>query len=963
MPTKKILLRGISRTPSDRMSADGGLAESIGFENDMQELAVNVPATDVTRDIVGNDVSLDNANLEDVEVVYIHKTNDYTNYIAKNNTGIGLLDSVSPYFHAFYTFESGETFKEIKSVGNTLIVLIADTEGKTKRVEYILFKDNEYVPLGDELPEPKITIKPIKKPDETTEVRGHTVVTFAYKRNVEYEYSEPNDGQSGNGFYALHLKITEDEWVALSETSPTKMAYATIRNGIRAKITENVRFNLRYDLLSFPVLLRYALRLYDGSYARHSAPIFIDPKYQREKNPLDHLNYHFESDSDTRSTRTLSEDGFLEPYYLEITYDREINDELDKWSDIIQSVDLFATPDLEQFVLDMDWVNGLYYTRNHGELEPHYPDDDDHTLSIFNLKTLTDEKRLENILKSSNFYLLKAFDWKELANNLTGELELTDYDVLFGPDLVTKKMLTDDNGTNNKLLPNHLIVYNERLIAVGASIKLYNGPYFLPSISPVQNNYGCRVLYRIRTSAGTVNVLKKHPDYMPGPFLFYPDVRCYEAVIYSYENHMTPTLKYGIKTVTVPLIEHPYLNGSYFFKGYEQGTQQDCYDGDWYSYYDHGGDLYDTIEELWAAVDNIAGVEEDKSNILYQTDTFNLFLFPIQQSFIGSLVDVAVVTKALSTGQFGYSTLYAFTDNGLWSLQTNADGSLGKVDVISQDVALPGTVCQLDQAVVFTTKKGVMLLTGSDLRCISDKMHGRHYKLDAAVHSLLAGVGSEFKQDWGDLADMAYEDLPFMDYMQEARTAYDYVGRRLLFFSVADNPQPYIYTYMIETDSWHKVVMPERHVFKRVLNSYPDTYIAMDRIVSPEIEHVPSATRYARMFSFSNARSQSDTTRYKGLIVTRPMDLDEDDVRKVMNRLFIRGSYPKTFLKSAQVEDRPVKMVLMGSADGQTWQMLRSFRGGSYKLFRLVLLCQLTQAERISYVEAEYESRYTNRLR
>ena len=978
MPTKKILLRGISRTPSDRMSADGGLAESIGFENNMQELAVNVPATDVTRDIVGNDVSLDDANLENVEVVYIHKTNDYTNYIAKNDDGVGWLnssiDSDDSYFHLFYEFEEGETLKEIKSVGNTLILLTADSQsGKTRRMEYVLFKDGEYADLGDELPEPKITIKPVKKDDETTTVNGSTSVTTAYRRNVEFEYSEPNDHQSDNGFLALHYKIAPENWMILSEDSPAKMAYATIRDGIRAKINENVRFNLMHDLLSFPVFLRYALRLYDGSYARHSAPIFIDPKFQVEADPLEHLNYHYESDNDTRSTRTLSEDGFLEPYYLEITYEREQDDGLDRWSDIIQSVDLFATPDLEQFVLDMDWVDGLYYTRASGaEPVPHYPDDNDHTLSIFHLKTLTDEKRLDNILHSSNFYRIKAYDWKGIVNNQTGELELTGYEELFGADLVTKKMLDDDNGTNNRLLPNHLVVYNERVIAVGAKVKLYDGPFMIASVREDTNTYGCRILYRIRTSGGPVNVLRKYPESLPGPFLFYPDARCYEAVIYSYEIIRpvgSAVDKYGIKTVTVSMTEHPYLNGAYFFKGYGQGSGGDCYNNDWYSYYSHGGEAYNTIEELWAAVDVLTGAEEDRSNILYQTETFNMFLFPIQQSFQGSLIDVATITKALSTGQFGYSSLYVFTGNGLWAIQTNADGSLGKVDAVSQDVALAGTVCQLDQAVVFTTKKGVMLLTGSDLRCISDRMHGRHYKLDDSIYNLL---GTFFAADWGELADMAHEDLPFMDYMQTARTAYDYVGRRLLFFDNSAGRTGgrcrYIYTYMLETDTWHKAVMPAGYEFKRVLNSYPDTFIAMDKVVvapgDPEAEPPTEDTenRYAAMLCFSNARSQNDTARYKGLIVTRPMDMEEDDVRKVLNRLFVRGDYPKTF-RSGQTDDRPVKMVLLGSADGQSWQMLRSFRGGSYKLFRLVLLCKLTQAERISYVEAEYESRYTGRLR
>ncbi|MBR5159686.1 MAG: hypothetical protein IKW84_08930 [Bacteroidaceae bacterium] len=385
--------------------------------------------------------------------------------------------------------------------------------------------------------------------------------------------------------------------------------------------------------------------------------------------------------------------------------------------------------------------------------------------------------------------------------------------------------------------------------------------------------------------------------------------------------------------------EHPYLNGAYCLTNFDNGTL-----------IGHGNEVQSPTDTL----DDI----EYRGNVLFQFEFQNLFTPALEQSFpFGELVDIAVVTKALSTGQFGYSSLYIFTTEGLWAISVNNDGSLGKPDAVSQDVALPGTACQLEQAVVFTTKKGVMLLTGSDLRCISDKMHGRHYKLDDSLYNLLM----RYYSDWSDLAIIAHEDMPFMEFMKNARTAYDYVGRRLLFFN-ASTERPlckYIYTYMLETDSWHKVVMPERYRFKRVLNSYPETFIAMDKsrgdfnddfnddYLIHEAAHAPA------IMSFSNARGQDTATRRMGMIVTRPMDLDEVDVRKVLNRLFVRGLYDKT----------QVKMILLGSMDGQTWQRLRSMRGGSYKQFRVMLLCELSETERISYVEAEYETRYGSRLR
>ena len=942
MPTKKILLRGISRTPSDRMSADGGLAESIGFEMNENELATSVPAMNVTDDtLVGEYTD------GDYGVLYIHKTNNYTHYIGTRDA---VVDDVrhkyvgwfapTPDFYEFLEYEPDEEVKEIKSVGNSLIALIADLDGNSKRMEYVVFKDGSYLSLGHELPEPRITIVPVALEDGTQEIRGQTIIDLAYKRDISFTYQAAAASDEGVALSNLCLKITEDEWAEIPDSDKRKVVYNIFKDGLRANISENIEFNLEHDALSLPLMMRYALRLYDGSYARHSAPILVDPNNSEITEMLAYLNYNYSNDNTTKTGEVESDSSlhFMFPYRLELTYQIEQDEDLEKWKDIIMSVDLFCTPHIEQFTLDMLYVEGDY------RVGPNW-----HTIDprVFHLKTLTDAEKTKHILECSNFYRVKSFNWDTIYNSADGDMPLEDYDELFGDDILTREILSDDRGSNNVVFANNLFVYNERIVLIGSLNRLYAGPFFLPSrnSSPLY----VRTLYKIETADGTRCVMRKETKDEPGPWMFYPDARCFEAVMYSYTDYIVSgePLRYKKDKCVVPMKEHPYLNGSYSFVGYGSNPYS------WVS----TGEIYDTLDELWASIESEVQDIEDYSNTLSQSNTFNLFLFPTQQTFQARITDVAVITKALSTGQFGYSSLYVFTDEGLWAMKATADGSLGQPDAVSQDVALPGTVCQLDQAVVFTTKKGVMLLTGSDLRCISDKMHGRHYKLDDSLYNLLM----RYYSDWSDLAIIAHEDMPFMEFMKNARTAYDYVGRRLLFFN-ASTERPlckYIYTYMLETDSWHKVEMPARFRFMRVLNSYPETLIAMDKgkgdfnddfnddYLNNEGLHAPA------ILSFSNARGQDTTTRHMGMIVTRPIDLDEVDVRKVLNRLFVRGLCDK----------EKVKMILMGSMDGQTWQRLRSMRGGSYKQFRVMLLCELSETERISYLEAEYETRYGSRLR
>ena len=89
------------------------------------------------------------------------------------------------------------------------------------------------------------------------------------------------------------------------------------------------------------------------------------------------------------------------------------------------------------------------------------------------------------------------------------------------------------------------------------------------------------------------------------------------------------------------------------------------------------------------------------------------------------------------------------------------------------------------------------------------------------------------------------------------------------------------------------------------------------------------------------------------LLVTRPFDLGEPDVRKAIKSLRIRGYF----------NHKDVKYMLLGSMNGIVWRKLLSLRGGSYKSFRLVILANLAPGERISWVDVDYEGRFGDKLR
>ena len=67
----------------------------------------------------------------------------------------------------------------------------------------------------------------------------------------------------------------------------------------------------------------------------------------------------------------------------------------------------------------------------------------------------------------------------------------------------------------------------------------------------------------------------------------------------------------------------------------------------------------------------------------------------------------------------------------------------------------------------------------------------------------------------------------------------------------------------------------------------------------------------------------------------------------------VRGQFPKG----------AVKFILLGSNDGVNFSTISTLRGKSWKLFRMIILADLDPTDRISWVDVQYETRFTNKLR
>jgi hypothetical protein len=294
---------------------------------------------------------------------------------------------------------------------------------------------------------------------------------------------------------------------------------------------------------------------------------------------------------------------------------------------------------------------------------------------------------------------------------------------------------------------------------------------------------------------------------------------------------------------------------------------------------------------------------------------------------------IAAVTTALSQGQFGQFDLYTFTEDGIWVNQTKADGTLSSSKQLSREVCVnPDSITPIDQAVVFVTDKGVMYLSGSQITELSPNMNGRHYVIEEIAKTIIQG------QDFFcDMLPALSDKTHFMAFVKQATISYDYAGKRLVFIKKGEKFQ---YIYKLDTQTWHKMYMNVDLIAP--LNSYPEALV--------QGEHLGRTKIYDLSTILDAAEEQTPT---RGVIATRPFDLGEPDVLKTITDVRIRGQFPKG----------AVKFILLGSNDGINFATLSTLRGKAWKMFRMVILADLAPTDRISWIDVQYETKFTNRLR
>lgn len=331
------------------------------------------------------------------------------------------------------------------------------------------------------------------------------------------------------------------------------------------------------------------------------------------------------------------------------------------------------------------------------------------------------------------------------------------------------------------------------------------------------------------------------------------------------------------------------------------------------------------------------------SSVVKVSEAENPLIFPAKNSVqVGSSIINALSanTRPISEGQFGDAPLYAFTDEGVWVLMLDSEGTYIARQPANRDICSnPKGILQIDDAVLFPTERGIMMQRGRESECITDVLDDYPFDfLSIYSHSTKDKTYPNKLLALGNIPESDVKYVRFRKYLEEAGMIYDYYDSRIIVF----NPNyTYAYVYSLKSNMWGTM----HNVFNKRVNIYPESYATdkegkiLDVYVKEPTENVPF------------------------FLCSRPLTLGQD-AYKTMFDCITRGYF-------SSIQAGKCGMVLFGSNDLVNWyyvgssvnMYLRNIVGSPYKYFRLSLMGNLAPKESISALSTEFQSRLQNKLR
>lgn len=1013
MKRQNIQFKGMRHSPSDITGQDGDLLECVNLIHENGELKpIEMPERTNLKGELNNEILVAVHNLVDgKKFVFANNTNSGYAYVrikTENGTIVGFSGNVN-YNGAPVNLNTldfvpivGEVIQWSEAIGNTLII------GTDKSTHYAFYKSGIYKWLGDKLPQPVFEFD--------LESVGNDNYSNIYDPNP-FGLNGEGNAESGGGMVSTESEMEDGDFYgyAFKFASTTKENKKIFVDNLKAKIAESLAIHSKRGMFVFPFLVRYAVRLFDGKYVMHSAPILMLPS--TDVCPMlamldvigetHHGRIEGSGDTGYEYVWYVSRLGntVVYTYSKSLKYkfvgfkDEDGNDvDVTNWVDIIKGVDIFLSSQIrtynEDFYSVLDSVPTLYahsstlpdlgnsyYNNNKTaisqyfswiNLDEHFSIDIEridfwnnlhaevYKHNLINLPSYSKEHVQEKIRNTSLFFQVKRYDLDKLTSaayfNQTKYLhEEIEYGIL--ERLETLPTLPDDYVSRCRITGNVSYNYNQRLLL--GNIKLQVPKWYQDAKSFEKDNITFASI-RFVISKPEKDIVVSWYSGFPidlgkfdfGHYLFYPDPDCKKAYVTTYIYSWSYT---GTKYFVVPMHEHPTLHGSYALMP----------------------DLKSLIEswEQFEEVNfnDIPDISDDRyyqmPNTIAMSGVANPFYFPASNfKDIGRTKVVGIAANTLDVGfeQWGPFPIAVFCSDGIINVTIDKEGKFGGIDAVSADVLREPrglskpTLIQLGQALMFLTQRGVMTMAGTQIKCVSDVMNGRHFNPMRELADVDYHVGA-----FANLIGRTSDDTDFRDFAASGFLAFDYAHHRVLLLRP---DRDYQYVYSMNTGMWSKeIVYTNLESFQ--IEVVPGNGLPAQRSggvpllqVKPMLAAVNNYTEmYLQdedgwLYKTMEVQGQNSVKQlYQyGYIVSRPIRFGTDEYKTVVNALHRFNHYAKKSF---------VKLAMYGSRDGVKYGRINSLRGMSYQYFIFVIYTYLKPNERYSYLTVDFETRLANKLR
>lgn len=873
---------GITRSPSDFLCEDGELAECINLTTDHEELKI------ITDPLLKFDGARKNA------IIYVHETSFFKNYICLKPSGsgytIGWFDDLGN--SGDVTTENygsdAESTISITHVGN-ILVISSGTLLRYVRCEVGGTGRSSYTDLGNKIPEPEVEFMVVGYNDWANRV----------------PYVVQSSGQHGE---CVKTGERGDNVVSIDINDGKQEEYNNLVVGLYSKCLDMVKERKRF---SRPFFVRYALELYDGSYIYVSAPVMLFPCISHN------CMTAFDENKLTMTVWCCS-------LYQKCKFDYS------EWKDLVKGVVVFCSAEVNIYETGGDQTpvyssgsqrfrDGVYALSSGvvdngsdfrffdkagtAERDPSY---------YFCSLNLREENDIVSDLQSSSVF------YKLYEAGIVGTDNWENCERFIGSHVVEtlttqSQLVNDDYYSHCPIGAKILRSYNSRLILSGVVRGFFKGYTQFSPYHGVNENDTDIYVY-IKTASGIKVVHRKVSTYeRMGLYFYYPDARAYRAVIFVSD----------VRQCTLELKEHPFLNGAYYFE--ELPT----------SGFYHTGGYEISMSECDEAVDST--VAENLYGELLQSEVDNPFVFlPRGHKRVcgGRIITTAILSAAVSEGQFGRHPIVVFTNEGIWTMEVDVEGYLEPAQPMSREVCL-GSRCvvETDDAVYFASKRGLMLLSGGSVRSVSDHMRGAYCNVLGIATSCNETDG------WDSLLSDSSDSCSFLAYISlpDLFLAYDYIDRRILMTSPSKG---FSYVYNMSDGTISKVVFSDAPV--RSVSDYPDSLLQ-------------GSTGIVRSLYDKPDESEAGNGN-RAFLLTRPLKLTGPVGVGSIKELLSVGVWDES-------QGSIVKTRLFMSDNLIDWYEAGSRFGAAAKYYRIGLYLRLHSADRLSGTIVRYQERRGSNMR